>query len=147
MRAGGAPPARTAAHRRQRGFTLIELLVVMSILGMLAGVVTMSMIGLHDLAQRRADDEELMTVQSAMNLMVTDQLVDPDVACSQYTGPAGGTNDMSRFPSGHPFAASGGNGQPTAQQPVQLYPHYLRKQLLHRSYLCTGSGTVQRIGG
>ena len=38
----------------QKGFTLIELLVVVSILGILAAVVTMSMVGVTKLAQNRA---------------------------------------------------------------------------------------------
>ena len=132
---------------QQRGFTLIEMLVVISILGMLAAVVTLSMIGITNLAQKRANQGELMEVQSAMNFMITDQLVDPDQACSLYGGPPGGTNDMSQFPSKLAFQHSGGNLEQTAHQPIQLYPHYLRKQYLNRAYVCVGNGTVQSASG
>ena len=123
------------------------MLVVISILGILAAVVTLSMIGITNLAQKRANQGELMEIQSAMNLMITDQLVDPDQACSQYSGPPGGTNDMTRFPSSLPFEHSGGNLEQTAHQPVQLYPHYLRRQYPNRAYVCVGNGTVQSAGG
>lgn len=135
-----------ACLRTQRGFTLIEMLVVISILGILAAVVTMSMIGITALAQKRADEGELMAVQSAMNFMIVDQLVDPDQACSLYRALSQGTNDMSRFPSDRPFERSGGNLEQTARQPVQLYPHYLRKRFMKDAYLCSGNGTVQRAG-
>ena len=135
-------PGAPARLRRQRGFTLIEMLVVISILGILAAVVTMSMIGVTNLAQRRANEGELMEVQSAVNFMVTDQLVDVGQVCSLYSGPGTGTNDMSLFPSSQPFQHSGGNLEPTAHQPVQLFPHYLRKRFMNRPYVCTGSGTV-----
>lgn len=133
---GGHRPAA------QAGFTLIEMLVVIAILGVLAAVVSVSMVGVNAAAQRRADDGELMMVQSAMNFMVTDQGVDPDLACSLYTGGTGGVTDMATFPSNMPFATSAGSGGPASHQPVRLWPHYLRQEYTHRRYVCTGSGTV-----
>jgi prepilin-type N-terminal cleavage/methylation domain-containing protein len=133
-------------RRSQGGFTLIEMLVVIAILGVLTAVVGMSLVGVTQAAARRAQDEELMTVQSAMNFMLMDQLVDPADACSLYADGPGGTNDMSRYPSSLPFARSGGNGEPTDRKPVQLYPHYLRAQKLSRPYVCTGGGTVHPAG-
>jgi prepilin-type N-terminal cleavage/methylation domain-containing protein len=130
-------------RRRQGGFTLIEMLVVIAILGILTAVVSMSLVGVTQAATRRAQDEELMTVQSAMNFMLTDQLVDPADACSLYADGSGGSNDMSRYPSPLPFAHSGGNGEATDRKPVRLYPHYLRTQKLSRAYVCVGPGTVQ----
>jgi general secretion pathway protein G len=123
-----------ARLRSQRGFTLIEMLVVLTILGILGCIVTMSMIGLTSLAQSRANAEELMTVQSAMNFMIMDQQVNPEDACAG--SPAKGTNNMARFPDTTDWTGQG------SQAPVRLYPHYLRKQLLNRAYVCSG-GTVQ----
>lgn len=146
LRAGRRRSRLTACLGSQRGFTLIEMLVVISILGMLAAVVTMSMIGITALAQKRADEGELMAVQSATNFMIADQLVDPDQACSLYRASSQGTNDMSRFPSDVQFEHSGGNLELTARQPVQLYPHYLHKRFMKYAYFCSGNGTVQRAG-
>jgi len=125
-------------RRSQGGFTLIEMLVVISILGILAAVVSMSLVGLNSLAQKRADDGELMTVQSAMNFMLTDQLVDPDIACSAYAGGPQGATDMSRFPVTAASPSSGSAGH----RPLPLYPHYLRGRYTRRAYVCTGNGTV-----
>jgi hypothetical protein len=111
------------------------MLVVMAILGILAAIVTMSMVGVTNLAQKRAQDGEMSTLQSAMNFMIMDQEIDPAQACDGT--PIGGTNDMTRFPDNSPWVARGGG------TPVDLYPHYLRKRWLTRSYICTSGGTVE----
>ena len=130
----------------QKGFTLIEMLVVISILGILAAVVTMSMAGVTALAHRRALEGERMELQGAMSAMIADQMVDPDQACSLYAGPSGGTRDMGEFPSGLPFTHSAGAGDTTDRRPVQLYPHYVRRQIVLQRYVCTGNGQVQPAG-
>jgi type II secretory pathway pseudopilin PulG len=115
------------------------MLVVISILGILAMIVTMSMAGITNLAQKRANEGELTTIQSAMDAMMLDQQIDPGDACTG--SPAGGTNDMSRFPNGTDWTRSGSGA------PVKLYPHYLRKQTVSRAYMCTTGGGVQPATG
>ena len=124
----------------QRGLTLIEMLVVISILGILAGIVSLSMIGLTNLARQRALDGEQAQLQSAMTFMIADQLIDPGDACLDYTAP---TDDMSTFPSNRSFKNHGGEGQQTDHKPVALYPHYLHTQHTQRQYKCTLGGGVQ----
>lgn len=60
----------------QRGFTLIELLVVVTILGILAAIVTLSLVGLTTNANVNACRQEYNTVQTAMDAMMADQNVD-----------------------------------------------------------------------
>ena len=51
----------------QRGFTLIELLVVVTILGILAAIVTLSLVGLTTHANVQACNSEYKTVQAAID--------------------------------------------------------------------------------
>ncbi len=53
--------------RKEHGFTLIELLIVLAILGILVGVVAMSVGGLTDSATARAKNAELQTLQTAID--------------------------------------------------------------------------------
>jgi prepilin-type N-terminal cleavage/methylation domain-containing protein len=146
-------PHRSRSRPHQAGYTLIEMLVVITILGILAAVVTLSMIGVTQAATRRAQDGELQMVQSAMNFMLMDQGLDPADACSLYQAGASGTTDMSQFPSNvswpspSPSPSPGASGGISNSQPVQLYPHYLRKQTMSRPYRCLEGGTVQAAGG
>jgi prepilin-type N-terminal cleavage/methylation domain-containing protein len=138
-----SPTARVGELLRRRagdrrGFTLIEMLVVMSILGLLSMVVSLSMIGVTNLAQNRADDEELMTVQSAMNFMMMDQGIQPEDACRD--APSAATRDMTQFPSSRAWAGQSG------RQPVRLYAHYVRTQFTRRAYVCGHGGTVEPSG-
>ena len=115
--------------------------MVISMLGILAAVVTMAMVGVVNLAQRRAQDEELMTIQAALTVMMMDQQIQPEDACED--APAGGTNDMSRFPSSRAWAPN------APGQPVRLYDQshpYLRKQLMSRAYVCVDGGKVMPVG-
>jgi prepilin-type N-terminal cleavage/methylation domain-containing protein len=121
----------------QKGFTLIELLVVISILGILAAVVTMSLVGITKVAQTRAGDTETKTVQVAMDTMLADMGVDASSACTGAPSTSGtATNDMKNFPTGAAWAAS-----PT-HATVSLYPHYLRENATHGTYYCTNLGEI-----
>ena len=116
----------------QRGFTLIEMLVVISILGILAAIVTMSMVGITNQARTNAQKAELQTIQVAMDTMASDQGVATDKVCPAGPFSAPGTNDMSDFP--QPTDSSGG---------VPLWPNYIRiKTTSTQSYYCEKNGTV-----
>src|SRR5712692_3999534 len=54
-------------RKGQQGFTLIELLVVVTILGILAGIVTLSLVGLTTNANVQACNSEYKTVQAALD--------------------------------------------------------------------------------
>ncbi|HEV2475619.1 MAG TPA: type II secretion system protein [Candidatus Dormibacteraeota bacterium] len=51
----------------QRGFTLIELLVVVTILGVLAAIVTLSLVGITTNAEKQSCLQEYKTVQSGLD--------------------------------------------------------------------------------
>jgi len=110
----------------QQGFSLIELLVVISILGILAAVVTMSLVGITSRAQANANSTELHTVQAALDTMLADQQVDPAAVCT-----GGHTKNMAAFPAG---------------RNVHLYPDYIRQTTTSKSYSCStaspGADTV-----
>jgi prepilin-type N-terminal cleavage/methylation domain-containing protein len=57
----------------QHGFTLIELLVVVTILGILAGIVTLSLVGLTTRANVQACNTEYKTVQAALDAYMANQ--------------------------------------------------------------------------
>lgn len=54
-------------RKGQSGFTLIELLVVVTILGVLAAIVTLSLVGITTNAEKQACLQEYKTVQSGMD--------------------------------------------------------------------------------
>lgn len=122
--------------RDQRGFTLIELLVVISILGILAAVVTMSMVGITKVAQERAAATEEQVVQTAWDTMLADQGVPAGSECSGTPGSTPGSNDMTAFGS-----ATWSSSTPT-HNTVRLSPHYLRENKTHGTYYCTGNGRI-----
>jgi prepilin-type N-terminal cleavage/methylation domain-containing protein len=132
------------AARDQRGFTLIELLVVIAIMGILAAVVTMSMVGITKIAQDRAAATEEQTVQVAYDTMLADQGVPSGSECA---GAGGSSNDMFTWPS--PAWTS---DVPT-HLPVALAPHYLRGSgglksggaTTHGTYSCTGNGLINQV--
>jgi prepilin-type N-terminal cleavage/methylation domain-containing protein len=122
----------------QKGFTLIEMLVVISILGILAAVVTMSMVGVTNLAQQRANEAELKTVQVALDTMANQQQLPANAICD---GSATPVKDMGAFPDG---AAQGPQATGTKQA---LWPAFIRNpRTTHRSYTCDPNGTVHDAG-
>lgn len=109
----------------QKGFTLIELLVVVSILGILAAVVTLSLVGVQKVAQDRAQAAELSTVQAAFDTDVqqneapTGSAVPTDLKAACDALNQNPSNDFSTFP---------------ATQP--LYPNYLHTKTSQWTYYC-----------
>jgi prepilin-type N-terminal cleavage/methylation domain-containing protein len=82
----------------QSGFTLIELLVVVTILGVLAAIVTLSLVGLTTSAQAKACEQEYKTVQSGLDAYMA--FFDLSTVASQGTA----TSDMTVKPDGaHPL--------------------------------------------
>ena len=65
--------------RKERGFTLIELLIVLAILGILVGIVAMSIGGLTESAEKRGLSSEAETVQTAMDTFSTQDVVVDDL--------------------------------------------------------------------
>lgn len=83
-------------RKGQQGFTLIELLVVVTILGILAGIVTLSLVGLTTNASAQACNQEYRTVQAGLDAFMANTNTDTITALDQSpNGPVSYTNDMS----------------------------------------------------
>jgi len=127
-------------RRQQGGFTLIELLVVITILGILAAVVSVSLLGITATARKNALAAEQQTVQTAFDAMLHDQHVAPAdlaTACAAITTP---TKTMTQFPTAATYQA------PDATNPgriTALATHYLRQTSTQlASYSCDADGNV-----
>jgi general secretion pathway protein G len=112
----------------QAGFTLIELLVVVTILGVLAAIVTLSLVGLTTNAQAKACEQEYKTVQAGLDAYMANNNIDT-------------------------VPATGVNGTADMQNPVVLYnqnpsatsPTYLRNSPTQWAYVWDSTGRITSI--
>jgi general secretion pathway protein G len=112
----------------QSGFTLIELLVVVTILGVLAAIVTLSLVGLTTNAQAKACEQEYKTVQSGIDAYMAYFNLDT------ITAQTAATNDMTVKPNGtDPLYNSAGT------------PTFLRNSPTQWGYTWDASGRILTI--
>jgi general secretion pathway protein G len=129
--------ANLTGRKGQRGFTLIELLVVVTILGILAGIVTLSLVGLTTHANVEACNSEYKTVQAALDSYMANN--------NLSTLPSGAqgvfTNDMTGSGGAH-----GGNVILYNANPSQSSPNYTRNGTTQFYYEWDQFGKITAIG-
>jgi prepilin-type N-terminal cleavage/methylation domain-containing protein len=116
------------SKRGQAGFTLIELLVVVTILGVLAAIVTLSLVGLTTNAQAKACEQEYKTVQAGLDAYMANNNVDT-VAATGINGTADMTTPVLLY-----------NSAPSATSPT-----YLRNSPTQWAYVWDGTGRITAI--
>ena len=112
----------------QSGFTLIELLVVVTILGVLAAIVTLSLVGLTTNAQAKACQQEYKTIQAGLDAYMANNNLDAVPATT-----AAGSSDMTS-----PVLLY--NSAPSATSPT-----YVRNSPTVWAYVWDGTGRITDI--
>jgi len=122
-------------RKGQQGFTLIELLVVVTILGILAGIVTLSLVGLTTNASIQSCNQEYKTVQAALDAAMANNNL------STITAQTTAGNDMS-VPLG---TNSAGNITLYNPNPTSANPNYTRNGTTVYSYTWDTFGKINGI--
>lgn len=116
----------------QQGFTLIELLVVVTILGILAAIVTLSLVGLTTHANVEACNSEYKTVQAALDSYMANKNVQTVTAQASFT------NDMT--------GANGGSVPLYNANPNDSAPNFTRNGTTQFYYEWDQFGRITAIG-
>jgi prepilin-type N-terminal cleavage/methylation domain-containing protein len=119
-------------RKGQQGFTLIELLVVVTILGILAAIVTLSLVGLTTHANVEACNSEYKTVQAALDSYMANNNVSTVTAQGTFT------NDMTGPP--------GGSVPLYNAAPSDTSPNYTRNGQTQFYYTWDQYGRITAIG-
>ena len=120
-------------RKGQAGFTLIELLVVVTILGVLAAIVTLSLVGLTTNASVLSCNAEYKTVQAALDAyMANNNLSALPGAQATFT------NDMT--------GAGTGTVKLFVAAPSATNPNYTRNGTTQFYYEWDTSGKITNIG-
>jgi prepilin-type N-terminal cleavage/methylation domain-containing protein len=117
----------------QSGFTLIELLVVVTILGVLAAIVTLSLVGLTTNAQAKACEQEYKTIQAGLDAYMANNNLDVVPPADGTNGSVLGTSDMTK-----PVLLY--NSAPSATSPT-----YVRNTPTQWAYEWNGTGRIIQI--
>jgi prepilin-type N-terminal cleavage/methylation domain-containing protein len=122
-------------RKGQQGFTLIELLVVVTILGILAGIVTLSLVGLTTNANVQSCNTEYKTVQAAIDAAMANNNL-------ASINPAGPTNDMKGT-----VISTTANGDVTLfnDAPDGVHPNYTRNGTTQFYYTWNSVGKIINI--
>jgi general secretion pathway protein G len=123
----------------QQGFTLIELLVVVTILGILAGIVTLSLVGLTTRANVQACNTEYKTVQAALDAFFANQSKVNGTAT--IPAQAAFTNDMS----GGLLGSKNGTVPLYNTTPSDTTPNYTRNGVTQFYYTWDQYGRITAI--
>jgi prepilin-type N-terminal cleavage/methylation domain-containing protein len=115
----------------QKGFTLIELLVVVTILGVLAAIVTLSLVGLTTNASVQSCNAEYKTVQDALDAYMANNNL------STIPAQAGLTNDMT--------GAAGGSVPLYNPNPSSTAANYTRNGVTKFKYTWDQFGRILQI--
>src|ERR1700716_4091287 len=124
----------------QKGFTLIELLVVVTILGVLAAIVTLSLVGLTTNASVQSCNAEYKTVQAALDAYMANNNLSA-LPGSQTAF----TQDMTGGHPVHPGDPSNGTVPLYNPNPSQTAPNYTRNGVTQFAYQWDNFGRITLI--